>query len=194
MQDLTRIDAAAESGEFAANDVLRDAFTGAERVHVIGLVSDGGVHSSMEHLRALIALGGALEVPDLVVHAFTDGRDTTPKSGAGYLETVAGWMSESGCGRIGSVVGRYYAMDRDKRWDRVKLAYDMLVHGRAEHHFDRRRRGRARRLRARRDRRVHHAVAGGGGGADPARRLGAGAQLPARPDAGDHPRAGRARL
>jgi 2,3-bisphosphoglycerate-independent phosphoglycerate mutase len=90
----------------------------------------------MDHLRALIELGASLEVPDLVVHAFTDGRDTTPKSGAGYLETVTAWMSGSGAGRIGSVVGRYYAMDRDKRWDRVKLAYDMLVHGRADHHYD----------------------------------------------------------
>jgi 2,3-bisphosphoglycerate-independent phosphoglycerate mutase len=136
MQDLTRIDAAAHDGEFASNDALRDAFAGAERVHVIGLVSGGGVHSSMDHLKALIELAASLEVRDLVVHAFTDGRDTTPKSGAGYLETVAGWMSDSGCGRFGSVVGRYYAMDRDKRWDRVKLAYDMLVHGRAEHHYD----------------------------------------------------------
>ncbi|MGZ4166640.1 MAG: 2,3-bisphosphoglycerate-independent phosphoglycerate mutase [Solirubrobacteraceae bacterium] len=136
MQDLTRIDAAAEGGAFARNDAFRDAFGAAERVHVIGLVSDGGVHSSMEHLRALIALGAALQVPDLVLHAFTDGRDTTPKSGAGYLERVAGWMEESGCGRIGSVVGRYFAMDRDKRWDRLKLAYDMLVHGRAEHRAD----------------------------------------------------------
>ncbi len=136
MQDLTRIDAAAESGEFARNDALRDAFSGAERVHIIGLVSDGGVHASMDHLKALIELGAELKVPDLVVHAFTDGRDTTPKSGAGYLETVAGWMADSGCGRIGSVIGRYYAMDRDKRWDRVKLAYDMLVHARAEHQFD----------------------------------------------------------
>jgi 2,3-bisphosphoglycerate-independent phosphoglycerate mutase len=136
MQDLTRIDAAAQSGEFASNQALRDAFTAAERVHVIGLVSEGGVHASMDHLRALIELGASLGVPDLVVHAFTDGRDTTPKSGAGYLDTVTGWMSETGCGRVGSVVGRYYAMDRDKRWDRVKLAYDMLVHGRAEHHFD----------------------------------------------------------
>ncbi|MFL5863988.1 MAG: 2,3-bisphosphoglycerate-independent phosphoglycerate mutase, partial [Solirubrobacteraceae bacterium] len=136
MQDLTRIDAAAADGEFARNQALRDAFGAAERVHVIGLVSDGGVHASMEHLRALIELGAALEVPELVVHAFTDGRDTTPKSGAGYLETVAQWMARSGCGRIGSVVGRYYAMDRDRRWDRVKRAYDMLVHGRAEHHTE----------------------------------------------------------
>ena len=132
MQDLTRIDAAAEGGELAGNEVLRAAFADAPRVHIIGLVSEGGVHSSMDHLRALIELGAALDVPDLVVHAFTDGRDTTPKSGAGYLEQVTEWMADSGCGRFGSVVGRYYAMDRDKRWDRVKLAYDMLVHGRAD--------------------------------------------------------------
>jgi 2,3-bisphosphoglycerate-independent phosphoglycerate mutase len=136
MQDLTRIDAAAEDGEFAANEVLRAAFTDAPRVHIIGLVSDGGVHSSMIHLRALIHMGAQLGVSDLVIHAFTDGRDTTPKSGAGYLEQVDEWMAESACGRFGSVVGRYYAMDRDRRWDRVKLAYDMLVHGRAEHHAD----------------------------------------------------------
>jgi 2,3-bisphosphoglycerate-independent phosphoglycerate mutase len=135
MQDLTRIDAAAEDGEFASNEALRDAFSAAERVHVIGLVSEGGVHSSMDHLKALIELGASLQVKDLIVHAFTDGRDTTPKSGASYLETLVGWMDESGAGRIGSVVGRYYAMDRDKRWDRVKRAYDMLVHGRADHHF-----------------------------------------------------------
>ena len=134
MQDLTRINAAARNGEFASNAVLHDAFTAAERVHVIGLVSDGGVHSSLDHLRSLIGLAAELGVPDLVVHAFTDGRDTLPTSGAGHLERVEAWMGEAGAGRIGSVVGRYYAMDRDRRWDRVKLAYDMLVHGRAEHH------------------------------------------------------------
>ena len=133
MQDLTRIDAAAESGAFAENAALRRAFEAGGRVHVIGLVSDGGVHSSLEHLHALIALSAELDVDDLVVHAFTDGRDTLPKSGAGFLEQVEAWMAEAGRGRIGSVVGRYYAMDRDKRWDRVKLAYDLLVHGRAEH-------------------------------------------------------------
>ena len=136
VQDLTRIDAAAEDGSFAENPVLRDAFSASERVHVIGLVSDGGVHSSLDHLKALIELAASLEVPDLVVHAFTDGRDTLPKGGAGYLEQVEEWMALHGAGRIGSVVGRYYAMDRDKRWDRVKLAYDMLVHGQAEHHVD----------------------------------------------------------
>ena len=133
MQDLTRIDAAAEDGSLGENAVLRDAFGGADRVHVIGLVSDGGVHASMDHLRALIETAAAVGVPDLVVHAFTDGRDTLPRSGAGYLEQVESWMAQAGTGRIGSVVGRYYAMDRDQRWDRVRLAYDLLVHGAAEH-------------------------------------------------------------
>ncbi len=134
VQDLTRIDEAAQSGEFSSNEVLCQALTGADRVHVIGLVSDGGVHSGWSHLEALIRLGASLEVPDLVVHAFTDGRDTLPESGAGYLEIVEGWMADAGVGRIGSVVGRYYAMDRDRRWERTQLAYDLLVHGRAEHH------------------------------------------------------------
>jgi 2,3-bisphosphoglycerate-independent phosphoglycerate mutase len=132
MQDLTRIDEAAESGQLAANEVLRRAFSDAERVHLIGLVSDGGVHSGWSHLEALIRMGAELEVPDLVLQAFTDGRDTLPTSGAGYLATVEGWMRDAGAGRVGSVVGRYYAMDRDKRWNRIQLAYDLLVHGQAE--------------------------------------------------------------
>jgi 2,3-bisphosphoglycerate-independent phosphoglycerate mutase len=135
-QDLTRIDEAAESGEFASNQVLREAFSDAPRVHLIGLVSDGGVHSGWTHLEALIQLGAELSVPDLVLHAFTDGRDTSPEAGAGYLATVQGWMDDAGVGRIGSVVGRYYAMDRDKRWDRIQLAYDLLVHGRGAGPFD----------------------------------------------------------
>jgi 2,3-bisphosphoglycerate-independent phosphoglycerate mutase len=125
-----------QDGSLAANEVLRDALTASSRVHVIGLVSDGGVHSSMDHLRALIELAASLDVEDLVLHAFTDGRDTTPKSGAGYLETVAEWMAGAGAGRIGTVVGRYFAMDRDKRWDRVQKAYDLLVHGRGEDRCD----------------------------------------------------------
>ena len=133
MQDLTRIDVAVEQGRMGESPVLRDAFSDVERVHVIGLVSDGGVHSSIDHLRALIELAAELKVPDLVVHAFTDGRDTLPTSGAGYLATVEGWMRGAGAGRIGSVVGRYWAMDRDKRWERVQRAYDALVHGEAEH-------------------------------------------------------------
>jgi 2,3-bisphosphoglycerate-independent phosphoglycerate mutase len=138
-QDLTRIDEAVEEGTLAQNEVLRAAFEGAERVHLIGLVSDGGVHSSDRHLRALIELGAAIGVPDVVVHAFTDGRDTLPTSGAGYLEQVQAWCANvppPAHARVGSVVGRYFAMDRDRRWDRVQRAYDLLVHGRGEHHAE----------------------------------------------------------
>ncbi len=131
MQDLTRIDAAVQDGEVGRNEVLREAFSGSERVHLIGLVSDGGVHSSLEHLHALIGLGAESGVADLVLHAFTDGRDTLPTAGAEFLAQVESWMAEAGAGRVGSVLGRYYAMDRDKRWERVQLAHDLLVHGRA---------------------------------------------------------------
>ena len=135
-QDLTRIDEAVEAGTLADNEVLQEAMRDAGRLHLIGLVSDGGVHSGWKHLRALIELANERGVKDLVVHAFTDGRDTAPNGGAGYLETVEGWLREAGGGRVGSVVGRYFAMDRDKRWDRIQKAYDLLVHGRAEHHAD----------------------------------------------------------
>ncbi len=130
-QDLMRIDEAVQSGALAQNPVLRHAMA-AERVHLIGLVSNGGVHSGFGHLQALIAMAAQLEVPELIVHAFTDGRDTLPTSGAGYLETVEGWLAGAGGGRVGSLMGRYWAMDRDRRWERVQLAYDLLVHGRAE--------------------------------------------------------------
>jgi 2,3-bisphosphoglycerate-independent phosphoglycerate mutase len=134
-QDLVRIDDAIADGSFAANEVLRAAFTGQRgsrpaRVHLLGLVSDGGVHSSLEHLRALIAMARTLQVEDVVLHAFTDGRDTLPHAGVGYL---SGLDRTAGV-RLGSVVGRYFAMDRDRRWDRTQRAYDMLVHGRAPHH------------------------------------------------------------
>jgi 2,3-bisphosphoglycerate-independent phosphoglycerate mutase len=131
MQDLTRIDDAVADGSLERNEVLREAFGGAERVHLIGLVSDGGVHSGFGHLQALTALAAKLNVPDLILHAFTDGRDTLPTSGAGFLTEVEGWMAAAGVGRIGSVIGRYYAMDRDRRWDRIQKAYDLLVGGRA---------------------------------------------------------------
>ncbi len=124
-QDLARIDKAVEDGTLAENEVLLAALKDAPRVHLIGLVSDGGVHSSDRHLKALIELVGA----GAIVHAFTDGRDTSPKGGAKYLADVESWG-----GRVGSVIGRYFAMDRDKRWDRVQKAYDLLVHGKADHH------------------------------------------------------------
>ena len=97
-QDLTRIDEAVAGGTLAGNDVLVEAMSDAERVHLIGLVSEGGVHSGWTHLRGLIAMAADRGVPDLVIHAFTDGRDTLPNSGAGYLDTVAGWCDEAGAG------------------------------------------------------------------------------------------------
>jgi 2,3-bisphosphoglycerate-independent phosphoglycerate mutase len=139
MQDLTRIDLAVRDGTLAANAVLRAAFTDIPeggRLHLIGLVSDGGVHSSIDHLHALIELARELAVQDLVIHAFTDGRDTLPHAGAGFLGQVEAWTRRAGVGRVGTVIGRYYAMDRDRRWDRVALAYDLLVHGRGEYHAD----------------------------------------------------------
>jgi 2,3-bisphosphoglycerate-independent phosphoglycerate mutase len=126
-QDLARIDAAVRDGSLASNEVLQAALRDAPRVHLIGLVSDGGVHSSDRHLRALVELARG----DAVVHAFTDGRDTSPHGGAGYLAEVESWGA-----RVGSVVGRYYAMDRDKRWDRTQKALDLLVEGKAEHRAD----------------------------------------------------------
>jgi 2,3-bisphosphoglycerate-independent phosphoglycerate mutase len=162
-QDLTRIDDAVSAGELAENEVLRAALEHPGRVHLIGLVSDGGVHSSMDHLRALIALAresntqrtgdGATDGgtdagtsegagggdgmdedagTDLVVHAFTDGRDTLPHSGAAFLKE----LDATDGVRVGSVVGRYWAMDRDRRWERTQRAYDLLVDGLADRHAD----------------------------------------------------------
>jgi 2,3-bisphosphoglycerate-independent phosphoglycerate mutase len=125
-QDLTRIDDAIEEGSFFENGVLRRACE-TERLHLMGLVSDGGVHSSVGHLKALTELAARAEVPDVVLHAFTDGRDTPPKSGAGYVAEAETWDL-----RVASVSGRYYAMDRDRRWERTQLALDAIVHGKAD--------------------------------------------------------------
>jgi len=135
-QDLARINAAVADGTLAENETLQAAMRDARRVHLIGLVSGGGVHSSERHLKALVELAGEWGVEDLVVHAFTDGRDTSPTSGAGSLAQLEGWMREVGAGRVGSVVGRYYAMDRDGRWDRTQKAVDLLLEGRGDHHAD----------------------------------------------------------
>jgi len=96
------------------------------RLHLLGLVSDGGVHSGWEHIEAAIELAAQEGVPDVVFHAFTDGRDTLPHGGKGYLEELERWLKAAG--RVGTVSGRYYAMDRDTRWERTKLAYDAIVH------------------------------------------------------------------
>jgi 2,3-bisphosphoglycerate-independent phosphoglycerate mutase len=129
-QDLTRIDDAVSAGSLADNEAIKGALEG-ERVHLIGLVSDGGVHASLSHLKALIQVAAEAGVEDIVLHAFTDGRDTLPHSGEEFVGEAEKWLGEVG-GRIGSVTGRYFAMDRDKRWDRIKLAYDALVHGRGD--------------------------------------------------------------
>jgi 2,3-bisphosphoglycerate-independent phosphoglycerate mutase len=130
-QDLTRIDDAVADGSFFDNLVLKAACDAARsgprgRLHLMGLVSDGGVHSGWEHIEACVELAAREGVPDLVIHAFTDGRDTPPTAGAGYLAELERWLKHAG--RIGTVSGRYYAMDRDRRWDRVKEAYDAIVH------------------------------------------------------------------
>jgi len=137
-QDLTLIDEAARQPAFGGNATLLAAVGDAPRVHLLGLVSDGGVHSSIEHLGALITMAVSAGVEDLVVHAITDGRDTLPHGGAGYLGAVEGWCAAASAtggtrARVASVVGRYFAMDRDNRWDRVQRAYDLFVQGVGEH-------------------------------------------------------------
>lgn len=136
-QDLVKINKAIEDKSFNKNEVLANAFNYARQknkaVHLLGLVSDGGVHSHINHLKALCKMGVEQGVnPDkLFIHAFTDGRDTDPKGGFNYL-TELNLFLKQGYGQIASVVGRYYAMDRDKRWERVKIAYDMLTKGEGE--------------------------------------------------------------
>ena len=132
-QDLTRISEAIADGDFFLNRVLKQACAKAagrsSTLHLMGLVSAGGVHSDMGHLKACLELARREQVGDVVVHAFLDGRDTLPRSAKGYLADVQQTMDELGVGRYGVVSGRYYAMDRDTRWDRIKLAYDALAYG-----------------------------------------------------------------
>jgi 2,3-bisphosphoglycerate-independent phosphoglycerate mutase len=125
LQDLVRIDEEIESGAFDTNDVLVEACRRAQgsALHLLGLVSDGGVHSHVAHLQALIKLAWRQGVERVHVHAFTDGRDVSPTSGAGFLEQLD---------EVATVCGRYWAMDRDTRWDRTKRAYDAIVHGTGE--------------------------------------------------------------
>jgi 2,3-bisphosphoglycerate-independent phosphoglycerate mutase len=132
-QDLTRISQAIADGDFFRNRVLTQACAKAagrgSTLHLMGLVSGGGVHSDMGHLKACLELAARENVGRVVVHAFLDGRDTLPRSAKGYLAEIQQKMDDLGCGRFGVVGGRYYAMDRDTRWDRVKLMYDALVYG-----------------------------------------------------------------
>ena len=132
MQSLTYIQQQIDSGEFYTNTVLRQTMAAGRRIHLLGLVSRGGVHSDLEHLLALIELARREFDREVFVHAFTDGRDTAPQSGLGYLQELEERIAATGSpARIASVSGRYFAMDRDRRWDRIRRAYDAVVCGRA---------------------------------------------------------------
>ncbi|GGH41610.1 2,3-bisphosphoglycerate-independent phosphoglycerate mutase [Dyadobacter endophyticus] len=135
-QDLVKINLAVTEGTLGQEPALTQALdyakTEGKKIHFIGLVSDGGVHSHIDHLKGLCQIAANRGLSDVFVHAFTDGRDTDPKSGLGFLTELNESMAQS-TGRIASITGRYYAMDRDKRWERVKLAYDAMVHGEGKH-------------------------------------------------------------
>jgi 2,3-bisphosphoglycerate-independent phosphoglycerate mutase len=136
--DVTRIDQMIASGEFFRNPVLLNAMQHGRthRLHLMGLCSDGGVHSLLTHLYALLKLAKQEHVEDVFVHCFMDGRDTPPESGAGYIGQLQQQMEQTRIGEIASVSGRYYAMDRDKRWDRVERAYGAMVLGKGENATD----------------------------------------------------------
>ena len=130
-QDLSRINRAIADGELDRNPVLLDLFAKVKdaggRLHLMGLVSDGGVHSHLDHVKALVRIARRRDVREIYLHAFTDGRDTPPRSGLGFLRDLQGYLEREGAGAIATVVGRYDAMDRDNRWDRTEKAYRALV-------------------------------------------------------------------
>ncbi len=138
-QELQRVNVAIREGELGRNPVFNAALNAAKgdgrTLHLIGLVSDGGVHSHIEHLKALCTLAQKSGVPRVAVHAFTDGRDCDPKSGLGFISNLNAHLQQTG-GILASITGRFYAMDRDKRWERIKTAYDALVHGTGVHSTD----------------------------------------------------------
>jgi 2,3-bisphosphoglycerate-independent phosphoglycerate mutase len=138
-QELQRINVAVRDGSFAKNEVLLNAIrfakTNNKTLHLLGLVSDGGVHSHTNHVKAIATVCKEEGLSDVLIHAFTDGRDTDPKSGLGFLKDLEVHLTAT-TGKIATVCGRYYAMDRDKRWERVKLAYDCLINGDGEKYAD----------------------------------------------------------
>ncbi len=139
-QDLTRIDKAIKDGDFFANPVLTNAIDNAAKnhkaVHIMGLMSPGGVHSHEDHILALVQMAAQRGADTIYLHAFLDGRDTPPRSAEQTLNRFSQEFNRLGKGRIASIVGRYYAMDRDNRWDRVELAYDLLTDAKAEYQYD----------------------------------------------------------
>lgn len=139
-QDVVRIDVSIKKGEFAKNPTIQKTLKAAKesngRLHLCGLVSDGGVHSKQTHLNAILKAAKEYGVPKVFIHFFGDGRDTDPKSGAGYMEELLSTIKEVGIGQISTVVGRYYAMDRDKRWERNEIALKGMILGEGEESED----------------------------------------------------------
>ncbi len=135
-QDFAKINRALKNDTLKTEQTLIDAFTYAKEhqkpIHFLGLLSDGGVHSHINHLKGLIEAAHASGVPQSYIHAFTDGRDVDPKSGKAFVEDISAFAKAYNT-QLASVIGRYYAMDRDKRWERVQMAYDLLVHGKGTH-------------------------------------------------------------
>lgn len=138
-QDFVKINNAVADGSLAKEKALVDEFTYAKennkKVHLLGLLSDGGVHSHINHTKGLIKAAADFGLTDIYLHAFTDGRDVDPKSGKGYIADIVDFMDKNG-GQLASICGRYYAMDRDERWERVKLSYDVMVNGIGEKSTD----------------------------------------------------------
>ncbi|MDR9388536.1 MAG: 2,3-bisphosphoglycerate-independent phosphoglycerate mutase [Balneolaceae bacterium] len=131
-QELSRIDQSITDGDFKENPAIGEALKSAKttgRLHIFGLVSDGGVHAHIHHLKAMLALAHEHDIQNVYIHAFTDGRDTSPSSGAGFIEDIQAFIADKPNIKLASLIGRYYAMDRDKRWDRTERAYRALVHG-----------------------------------------------------------------
>ena len=139
-QDLTKIDLEIETEKFYKNEVLIEAINYAKKnnskLHIMGLLSDGGVHSHINHLLALLELCKKENFKDVVIHAFMDGRDTLPTNGIKYIELLESKIEETKVGKLASMIGRYYAMDRDKRYDRTKKAYDLLTLAKGEKYID----------------------------------------------------------
>ncbi|NOQ67588.1 MAG: 2,3-bisphosphoglycerate-independent phosphoglycerate mutase [Desulfobacterales bacterium] len=132
-QDFTRINHAIETGEFFKNETLKNTFTQALKnksgLHLMGLISDGGVHSHINHLTALLEMAASHGLTNVYIHAFMDGRDTPPSSGLNYISQLQNELDRIGIGRLASISGRFYAMDRDKRWERVRVAWEAIVDG-----------------------------------------------------------------
>ena len=139
-QELTRITKAIEDGDFFKNEALLKGIQNVKEngsdLHLYGLLSDGGVHSHISHLFGLLELAKREGVENVYVHCFMDGRDTAPTSGKGYIEELQAKMKEIGVGKIASISGRYYAMDRDNRWDREQKAYEVLTEGKGNQATD----------------------------------------------------------